>query len=262
MIMRHICSMFTEASGLAIIHLLNIFVIHSIQLQQDYLLNDNNKNKYQQNSALYKNQMYARIKCAVAEAGKCPHCLIELSASEFKQFQSNSIILTDLKLIEDEESHNIRPVFVNMTFGINIKKVQSNFQDDRNNNKTWRLDIDRMKSQYCFMLAKVEECIKIFPNMFMHASNMKTNREGRKNRRINGSGYTVLFLGMFHDKVNYENTLWEPLHVAALKRCKPNINSSVNAHFGSVGYYASFGNKGNYAVIDNSSVSQYSNQNQ
>ena len=89
---------------------------------------------------------------------------------------------------------------------------------------------------------------------------MKNHKKGRKNKRQNGCGYAVLFFGMFHDKYHYRNMVWEPLHVSTLKKVKPNINSSKNAHCVSSGYYASFGNKSNYAIVNTSSVAQYANK--
>ena len=54
------------------------------------------------------------------------------------------------------------------------------------------------------------------------------------------------------------NNKWTDDNVIALKQCKTNICKGKTSHFNSKGYYASFGNKANYAIIDNSSISQYS----
>ena len=62
---------------------------------------------------------------------------------------------------------------------------------------------------------------------------------------------------MLQSECNESGMLWKPDLVNLLKKTKPNICKSKSAHFGSNGFYVSFGNKGSYALLDNSSVGQY-----
>ena len=52
------------------------------------------------------------------------------------------------------------------------------------------------------------------------------------------------------------NKLWSQDDCKRVKGCKPNIIKGSN-HYQSADYYASFGNKGSYEIVNNSSVGQY-----
>ena len=52
--------------------------------------------------------------------------------------------------------------------------------------------------------------------------------------------------------------IWNKSDFIIARKCKPNIMNSFH-HHGSIGYYYSFGNKANYAIVDGSSVGVYSN---
>ena len=89
---------------------------------------------------------------------------------------------------------------------------------------------------------------------------MKDDQKGRKHKRQNGSGYAVAFFGLIRGGTDDAGLIWNRSHITALKKCKPNICKSKHAHFGSNGYYASFGNKADYKIVDHSSVSQYTSK--
>ena len=53
---------------------------------------------------------------------------------------------------------------------------------------------------------------------------------------------------------------WAKKDAINIKRCKNNIITGHSNHFGSTGQYVSFGNRGNYGLIHNSSVAQFANK--
>ena len=55
-----------------------------------------------------------------------------------------------------------------------------------------------------------------------------------------------------------KSLLWTNDHIADIKSSKKNICTSKTSHFGSKGYYASFGLRENYKVVDRSSLALYS----
>ena len=59
------------------------------------------------------------------------------------------------------------------------------------------------------------------------------------------------------EHTNKSNSVWGIDEANFLKKCKQNIIKGNSSHFGSTGKYYSFGNRANYALIDNSSVTQY-----
>ena len=50
---------------------------------------------------------------------------------------------------------------------------------------------------------------------------------------------------------------WGHMEAKFLKQCKESVIKKNTNHFGSRGQYYSFGNKANFAIVNNSSVSQY-----
>ena len=50
---------------------------------------------------------------------------------------------------------------------------------------------------------------------------------------------------------------WGNEHFKAIKQSKPNIIGASMGHSGSEGHYYSYGNKGNFGIVDGSSVGQY-----
>ena len=93
--------------------------------------------------------------------------------------------------------------------------------------------------------------------MFFISSNLKGNSSISSNKRQNGSGYAVVYLGVMVNKDDESGKKWTDADIALVKRCKSNICTSKTAHFQSSGYYASFGNKADYKRVGASSVSQY-----
>ena len=119
-----------------------------------------------------------------------------------------------------------------------------------------RVEFDRMAKKYLFIIAKCDEIMGLFDNVFMFSSNMRNIGGGERERRLIGSGFCVLLFALVQELDT--NNKWTDDNVIALKQCKTNICKGKTSHFNSKGYYASFGNKANYAIIDNSSISQYS----
>ena len=54
--------------------------------------------------------------------------------------------------------------------------------------------------------------------------------------------------------------VWGRNHLKLIRQIKSNLMGSIGSHFYSEGLYYSYGNKGSYVMIDNSSVGQYLNK--
>ena len=59
------------------------------------------------------------------------------------------------------------------------------------------------------------------------------------------------------DNIADEDIVWTEQDIYDLKRCGKNINTNKNQHYGSEGFYGSFGMKANYMIISQSSLSLY-----
>ena len=88
-----------------------------------------------------------------------------------------------------------------------------------------------------------------FENVIVFHSSMK-HSEGKQNK-VQSSGFVVLLLLTMTDSIECEDSIWTEKDINDLKKCKKNINTNKNQHYGSKGYYASFGMKANYATKPN-----------
>ena len=95
------------------------------------------------------------------------------------------------------------------------------------------------------MVAKKQECISIFPELFVSSSTTNTDLSGK-----------VIIMACVYDDTKSSSPCWQMIDYTSIKSCKPNILSGLS-HHGSVGYYASFGNKGSFDKVIDSSVGQY-----
>ena len=67
----------------------------------------------------------------------------------------------------------------------------------------------------------------------------------------------LLFFVKLDRECNNTGYAWGKKDSIFLKRCKQNIISCHSTHYGSTGKYYSFGNRANFGLINNSSITQY-----
>ena len=108
------------------------------------------------------------------------------------------------------------------------------------------IHLEKIKNRYILILAQKKECLKILPDLFVSSS--VTNKTP--------SGTVVIMACVLDTKKFNQSSPWQSADFTKLKSCKPNILSS-SSHHGSVGYYASFGNKGSFDKTTHTSVGQY-----
>ena len=80
------------------------------------------------------------------------------------------------------------------------------------------------------------------------------------NKEDKGSGYVVLCLCNIRKQTHVSEYVWGGNEAKLLASSKRNIITGHSTHFGSKGKYYSFGNRPNYAMINNSSITQYTSK--
>ena len=85
----------------------------------------------------------------------------------------------------------------------------------------------------------------------------RSNNESSSNQ---SSGVLLLMIAKWDRNSVKSSYSWDTKDVTMLKRCKNNIITARTSHFGSTGLYFSFGNRGNFGMINNSSVTQYAHK--
>ena len=74
------------------------------------------------------------------------------------------------------------------------------------------------------------------------------------------SGIVVLCICKLQRQKNMAGLEWSKEHANMARKSKTNIMSIKASHFGSNGYYDSLGNKGNFRIANDSSITQYENK--
>ncbi len=136
------------------------------------------------------------------------------------------------------------------------------FNENIENHKCNRLVLKRTKSNYIFILAQKDELTASNRNLYIIPSTL--GKSGYDNcsfkKNCDGSGSVIISYILLR-KDNSESTNdWSNSSICDLKRCKTNICKGNGTHFGSSGYYASFGNRANYNTINDSSITTYVNK--
>ena len=150
---------------------------------------------------------------------QCPHCLIELSSSEFNTYVHQAILLKGLKKQVDKALNTVVTTYNSVQFGAKINEDYINYKVGGNKNeKMRRIDMARMKKKYVYILGKKDEILNTFDNAVVFDGNMKGKQV--ENNKQKGSGYLVLFLSTFNDQNPDHDFMWTNNQIDDLKHSK------------------------------------------
>ena len=184
------------------------------------------------------------------------YCLLHLSNREWNRLKNNSFHLAGLQ-------HGKVTSYSKVTIGPNIvaplKKSTSG-----DTPIFWKeINLSQTKGTYCCFTTTIDEISDLVDNqkIILIDSFEGSSKSRAFNDKASSSG--VVLLSIMHlDKKNHHNRWsWGNAHWQTIKSCKNNIMTKTNRHHDSRGGYYSYGNKGFYGLIGNSSVSQYTIKN-
>ena len=190
---------------------------------------------------------------------------------EVKRMKGNSIHIGALTFVNDKEENTILSSFKDVTYGCNINSTRKYFGVLRGKTKFDQVNLNKMKWNYIAITANKSDVIgnckdvTCVPASYRGSSADKSNKRVRKGKdqEVNGSGIVLLFLCVMgnKNKGDISEVCWNDEAATKLKYSKNNILKSSKAkHFDSTGEYYSFGNKGNFGMVDNSSVGIYASK--
>ena len=87
-----------------------------------------------------------------------------------------------------------------------------------------------------------------------------TNDNDDINKDYKSSGIVIPMLTKWDRESTKTSYSWDSDDLVNIKRCKPNIITARTSHYGSTGLYYSYGNRGNYQMMNNSSITQYAHK--
>ena len=183
---------------------------------------------------------------------KSPLVLVELSCRQYQRYKNNCIHVTS-PYIEDNKTY-----FKHVSYGEKVigNTVKRKF-DSKPRFHYKEIKCDSIKDRFVYITSELTELKCMFPNMEVIKSDVS--------RHIFEKDYIssgIIMIGMFMKKdintVDCQGNKFDCTSLEMLKRCKPNIITKNGQHFGSEGYFYSFGNKGAYERNSTgSTVGQY-----
>jgi len=187
-----------------------------------------------------------------------PHCIMELSMSEYNRMKKNSIHLSGYNV---DVVDKLRVATYDLiTYGTNVKKMKkrskSNGKETIYSNE---IKLAEMKGKYLFITGDKKDYLHD-PNIFCIDTTSRSQSNNGNEGKHKPSGVVVLCLCILNYQKNNTGWSWGKSHYDLVRQSKNNLMAGMASHFGSEGTYYSFGNKGSYEKINNSSVGQYTNR--
>lgn len=201
--------------------------------------------------------MYKTISSYILGDKGIPHCIIELSVKELRDLNSNRIHVSGIR----SENNKIYYSTIG-EYGKNINHSNVTRLIDEVNVNLHRINITKSKKRIFCITADSDEILNLRPETLVIKSTSRYNcPQGKEG--INDTGVVVLFFGVVPPptKIKYKMEMNKSF-AETIAKTKNNITKKGAAnHHNSTGKYYSFGNKGAYKIVNNSSVGQYSNKN-
>ena len=184
---------------------------------------------------------------------KEPLILIELSSCQYHRYKNNCIHVTSPYIMED------KTYFHHVSYGEQVIDSIVRRENISNSNERFHykeIKCESIKDRFVYITTELLEVKKLFPNIEVLRSDTQSDiyeKDYTSSGIIMIGLLTKLDVGFMDNRYIFDHTSHE-----ILKGCKPNIISKKGQHFGSEGYFYSFGNKGAYERNSTgSTVGQY-----
>ena len=186
---------------------------------------------------------------------KAPHCLMELSCKDYNRLKRNSITVCGLSIIRDTTINATNDAtmtrYNSISYGENINISKKKIETGNGNENFQQINLSKSTGKFVLMLADKNECLKLIPNCYTFSSCLCHSAGKNKATSIKISGKLVLLIAALPTRgiPNRVEKIWNKSDFIIARKCKPNIMNSFH-HHGSIGNCYSFGNKGNYAIVE------------
>lgn len=180
-----------------------------------------------------------------------------LYKAQHKRFKNNSIHVSGIYTSGATNNKATITLYSKVQYGSNINKtkIKSSVNNLLYGNQ---ININKTKGNYVLITSNRDECLNMFQNIYSFDTCTTQIIDAKTKQSVNQSGVVVLMMAAL-PKAKKErdiSTMFDDDLHSTVKKCKPDILKTYN-HFGSKGECYAFGNKPNYAIVENSSVGTY-----
>ena len=176
-------------------------------------------------------------------------CLLKSGTHGLSRIKDNTIHLSQNIISDCGDVKNL--LYNDVQYGKNIKLFRKRIVSNGKQICWNEINLPQMKFGYCILKTDIKEVAGDDGVININSSICDESPSG------------VLVLVVVFQKTQNCNECrkWGKEYYAALRYAKYNTATGTTKHFESAGYVCSYGNKGNYGMIDNSSVAQYVHKN-
>ena len=183
---------------------------------------------------------------------KSPHCVIELSSKTWQTLKDNSIHLEGM-LTGKRNEKNVK-WYSTYECGRNIKLCKKKGAGMPDNGSLKEIKISEMKKKFfiitCNKAEVIEEEVFIVDECAYNDENVNEKR----------SGVILLCICMHDHQKHTTGWEWGIGIYKTITASKNNVIKKKNNHHQSLGGFYSYGNRGNFGMVNGSSVGQYSHK--
>ena len=191
-----------------------------------------------------------------SKKARSPHTLIELSTKQWERLGKNSIVVKGL-ITNCSVKKNPTLSYSSVTYGANIILKRKCCESNGKSLHWKRPQLKNIKGGYILIVGDKLELMETNDDLIVVDGSSQENDHKSINDRYKPSGKVILSLCKLHQQHNNTYFSWGKSEAKLLKKSKHNVMKGHSSHFGSTGDYYSFGNRANYGMINNSSVTQY-----
>ena len=176
-----------------------------------------------------------------------PHCLMELSIVDWQRMKDNCIHLSGIKMITIEGRTEV--YYSKIEYGKHVTVMKRKSISNDKSIKLKEVNISTKKVNYFIITTEKTAVLRDKLNLIIDATHQAENHQS--------SGKIFLCVCIYNHQKDRIGWTWGKDHYTAIDNSKPNMLIGDSKNFESTGKYYSYGNKGAFGMVDNTSVSQY-----
>ena len=181
---------------------------------------------------------------------------MELSDVQWNRMKENSIYVKGFNEI-GKTKREMKCTYTEVIVGENISFQKKTIYHKNKVLKYRRPLLWNITGGYLMIVADKGELVQSNPDLIILDCSSQDHEIDEMNQKYVASGKIVLLMVKRDHQGKLSEYTWGRKEFDILNMCKTSVINGHSSHHGSLGKYYSFGNRANYGMIENSSITQY-----